>query len=166
MYIRSYDGQKHFGNKIQTIAFSSSDNIRGWSWDIKRKTVSYVAYDKRKRKSILYIRSFANGKLGKVTRTVTFTSTDNIRGWSWDMANYIATYVVYQNGKRVLYHRYFDGKNFGKYTTARLGTKDSIRGWSWDLKHKKCSFLFYAKKSVQNSRYHTYLNHRDFDGKW
>ncbi len=146
---------------VELLQFSSSDNMRGISYNSRYKKISYIAYDKRSNKSKLYIRGFDGKKLGKVSSTMNFSTGDNIRGWSWDMSAKIASYLAYDKGKRkiLLYYRSFDGKKLGKVKkTVIISSSDNMRGWYWNYKTKKAIHI------VANSKGYTHLYQRQFNG--
>ena len=62
---------------------------------------------------------------------VLISSTDSIRGWSWDGTT--ASYVAIQNGENVLYVSPFDGKTFGSVISRQVvSSSNAFRGWSWN----------------------------------
>ncbi len=128
--------------------FSSSDNIRGWSWN--GTTASYIA--EKNGKNVLYIRSFDGVNYGQF-RELPFSSSDNVRSWSWDGTT--ASYHAEKNGKTVLYIRPFDGTNFGDFRELPFSSSDNVRSWSWD----GTTASYHAEKNGK-----TVLYSRTFDG--
>ncbi|WP_299683165.1 hypothetical protein [uncultured Tenacibaculum sp.] len=136
------------------LFFSSSDNIRGWSWD--GKTASYVVL--RRGKLYLYIRSFNGTSFGS-HREVFLSSSDNLRSWHWDGKT--ASYHVIKGGKTYLYVRPFDGYKFGAHREIFFSSGDNVRGWYWSSSYsgtaKFCTYLIERGGK-------TYKQTRRFDG--
>ena len=93
---------------IPNLVISSTDNIRGWSWN--GTTASYIAVNGNGGNT-LYVRSFDGQTFGSVRSSQIIFSTDTIRGWSWNgtTASYVA---INANGGSTLYIRPFNGQTF------------------------------------------------------
>ncbi|MDB9444589.1 hypothetical protein PN497_25025 [Sphaerospermopsis kisseleviana CS-549] len=114
---------------IASLVISSTDDIRGWSWN--GTTASYIAVN-ADGGNTLYVRSFDGQKFGSVRSSQSISSTDDIRGWSWNGTT--ASYVVTNaDGGSTLYIRPFNGQKFGPVRSSQsISSTDDIRGWSWN----------------------------------
>ena len=148
-----------FAQEGAVLASGTGDDFRGWNWN--GETASYLVMKQLVEGSFettLIIREFAGDQPGLTIYERTFSSKDNIRGWSWDgtMASYIAFDASAQ--KTYLYIRPFDGNAFGNYARLEMSSRDNFRSWSWD--GKTASYMAYDAIAQK-----TFLYIRPFDGK-
>ena len=93
LYVRPFDGY-NFGTHRE-IWFSSSDNVRSWNW-----TNGYASYHVRLNgDTVVYSKSFDGTNFGDNLVVSSFSSSDNVRGWSSYFRNgaigYLDSFVIY-----------------------------------------------------------------------
>lgn len=107
-------GQNTTDEYVQIPGFkiSSSEDIRGWSWD--GETASYLAESNGK--TILYIRGFDGYKFDENYEEIIIGRSGDTRGWNWSEGKASYCMYIYPQRTTSLIFRQFDGKKFGVVT--------------------------------------------------